>query len=148
MVEFALGYGFVLLILAGVIEFGYSFYIYNLLQSSTRDAARYASVRPYDICRVTPGGGFPNSCNQGDDWEEAIKNMAVYGDPQIGTGIPLVPDLSVDRITVSKDTSGNVRPSEIAVQVDGFIVNTFFARLTFTGKPKASFPYMGRTYVP
>ena len=114
MVEFALGYGLVLLILAGVIEFGYSFYIYNLLQSTTRDAARYASVRPYDICQVNNGGGFPNNCNQGEDWEEAVKNMAVYGDPLIGNGLPLVPDLTIDRITVSKDTTGNAKPTEIA----------------------------------
>ncbi len=148
MVEFALGYGFVLLILAGVIEFGYSFYVYNLLQSSMRDAGRYASVRPYDICRVTQGGGLPNNCSQGTDWEEAVKNMAVYGDPLVDSGVPLVPDLSLDRIIVTKNTTGNARPTEVAVQVDGFTVNTFFARLTFTGKPKASFPYMGRTYLP
>ena len=148
MVEFALGYGFVLLILAGVIEFGDSCYVYNPLQSTMRAAARDASVRPYDGCLVNQGGGTPNNCDQGEEWEEAVKNMAVYGDPVISSGIPLVPDLTVARVTVSNDASDNESPKEVAVQLDGFVVNTFFARFTFNGKPKATFPYMGRAYLP
>lgn len=145
MVEFALGYTAVLLILAGVIEWGYSFYIYNSLQASIRDAARYASTRPYDICNPLGTG----SCNSGAQWTAAVKNMAVYGDPYADPSVSgaQVPGLTVANITVTTEAVGAV-PLHVEVQVNGLVINSFFMQLTLDGKPKTRFPYIGRIYDP
>ncbi len=138
MVEFGLGSALVLLILAGVLEFGYSFYIYNSLQSSVRDGARYASLRPFDLA-----GG-----NSGDGWAAAVRNMTVYGDPGAdGSGNALVPGLTTGHVTVISTPSGVV-PEDVSVQIDGLTINTFLRELTITGKPKATFRFMGRIVVP
>ncbi len=137
MVEFALGYSLLLVILAGLMDFGYGFYIYNSLQGAVRDAARYASLRPYDWSDTNPGG----------QWEVAVKNMAVYGDPANGSGATLVPSLTLNNITVESTNNGTV-PVEVSVQVDGLALTTFFRELTLNGKPRATFPYMGRVVVP
>ena len=135
MVEFALGSALVLVILAGVLEFGYSFYIYNSFQSSVRDAARYASIRPYDL-------------SSGQDWQSAVKNMALYGDPTAdGSGIPMIPHLSLAQITVTGTPTGSV-PDDVSVQIDGVTINTFFRKLTLNGNPRATFRFMGRVVSP
>ena len=135
MVEFALGSAMVLVILAGVLEFGYSFYIYNSLQSSVRDAARYASLRPYDL-------------SSGQEWQTAVKNMALYGDPAAdGSGAPMIPHLDLSQITVTSTPAGTV-PEDVSVQIDGVTINTFFRQITLNGNPRATFRFMGRVVSP
>ena len=51
MVEFALGIGLLWLIFAAVYTFGYSFYIYNKLETAASDAALYGSRLTYDTGR-------------------------------------------------------------------------------------------------
>lgn len=139
MVEFALGSAFVLLILAGTLEFGYTFYVYNQLQSAARDAARYASLRPFDFA---PGG------NSGVQWEAAVKNMMLYGDPDAdGSGAVIVPGLTADNITVAS-TPPDAVPEDVSVEVNQLTINTFFRQITVNGKPRATFRYMGRVIVP
>ena len=118
-------------------DFGYGFYIYNSLQGAVRDAARYASLRPYDWSATNPGS----------QWEVAVKNMAVYGDPANGSGTTSIPSLTLNNITVESTNNGTV-PTEVSVQVDGLTLTTFFRELTLNGKPRATFPYMGRVVVP
>ena len=137
MVEFALGYSLLLVILAGLVDFGYGFYIYNSLQGAVRDAARYASLRPYDWSATNPGS----------QWEVAVKNMAVSGDPADGSGTSSIPSLTLNNITVESTNNGTV-PDEVSVQIDGLAMTTFFREWTLNGKPRATFPYMGRVVVP
>lgn len=138
MVEFALGFGAVLLILAGVLEFGYTFYLYNTLQSTVRDAARYASLRPYDA----------NSNTAGANWETAVQNMATYGEPNPAGGeAPMVPGMGTSYVTTNTTMDGIV-PVTVTVSVAGLTVSTFFREITLNGNPSVTFPYMGRVLAP
>ena len=135
IVEFALGSALVLVIFAGVLQFGYSFFIYNSLQSSVRDAARYASLRPYDL-------------PTGQEWQAAVKNMALYGDPAAdGSGAPMIPHLGLAHITVTSTPAGTV-PEDVSVQIDGVTIDMFFKKLELNGNPRATFRFMGRVVNP
>ena len=114
---------------------GYSLYIYNSLQSSVRDAARYASLRPYDL-------------SNGLQWQAAVKNMALYGDPEADeSAAPMIPHLALTQITVTSTPAGSV-PDDVSVQIDGLTINTFFRQLTLNGNPRATFRVMDRVVSP
>ncbi len=135
MVEFALAFGFLFAALAGAFEFGYSLQVYSTLQTAVRDAARNASMRVYDSASETPSAAYLS----------AVKNMAVYGDPAGGTRA-VAPRLSTGNISVSVTFDRRV-PYQVTVAVVNYRIDAVFATLTFSGKPKVTFPYLGR-YAP
>jgi Flp pilus assembly protein TadG len=47
MIEFALSASVLIPLFLGTFQFGYAFYVYNLLCTQTRAAARYASMKTF-----------------------------------------------------------------------------------------------------
>ena len=131
MVEFALSATVLFPLFAGAFQFGYTFYVYNNLNTAIRGGARYASLRSYDSATGKPSIGFST----------AVKNMVVYGNAA-GTGQPVAPDLTVDNVQVSPVMSGAV-PGAMTVQIAGYTIDSVFTKFTFNAKPSVTFPYTG-----
>src|SRR5437868_6224295 len=89
MIEFALASGVLIPLFLGTFQFGYTFYIYNLLTSQVGTGARYASMRPF---RCKNNASITN-------FKSRVKNVVVYGNSS-GTGDPIVPGLSTDNVDV------------------------------------------------
>lgn len=137
LIEFAIAASLLTSVFAGVWQFGYTFYLYNTLESAVRNGARYGSLATYD------GGAWLGSA-----FRTRVKNMTVYGNPNpTGAPKPVVPGLTTDKITVNVAFNG-VAPSRITVQVDNFRINALFAAFTLNAKPQCAFEYMGRYTVP
>jgi Flp pilus assembly protein TadG len=132
MIEFGIAAAVIFPIFAGSFQYGYSYYVYNNLQNSVRAAARYAATRTYDSASATPSAAFTT----------AVKNMAVYGNPLGGTR-GATPNLSTGHITVSASFSKGT-PSQVTVQVDHYRIDGVFGTVTLNGKPRVTFPYLGR----
>lgn len=132
ILEFALASVVVFPVLGGVYQFGYTYYVYNNLESNARAAARYAAQRTYDSPNATPSTNYTN----------AVKNMLVYGQPTAG-GTPVAPGLSPEQVSVTVIFEKNI-PARVTVNVTNYQINGIFGRITLQGKPRAAFPYVGR----
>jgi Flp pilus assembly protein TadG len=105
MVEFAIIVPFLLLLVLGIIEFGYAFYHLNILNKSVQDGARYFSDP-----LIARKGGLENAIDvsSGSNGTNitAATNLVIYGNVA-GTGSSLMPtdasDYDVD--ITSPDTS-------------------------------------------
>ena len=127
-----------MLVLAGTVQFGYTFYLYNRLLMAVGEGARYAAQRSFRAAT-------PDDVRQGAD---AIRNMVVYGDPQPAAGArPLVPGLNHDNIEVKWDYKKTGEPEFVNVAVRNFTVGSFLRTFTFDQRPVVQFPFVGR-YAP
>lgn len=66
-VEFALVVFILLLAVAGIVEFGRTFWYYNALAKATRDGARYLSTVPNDKLADSVQGANDTDCGEGGD---------------------------------------------------------------------------------
>jgi len=145
VIEFALGWTVLWLMFSSVFQFGYTFYIYNILQTSVSNAAEMASRMPYDNSNIS-------------NFVTQVSKMAAYGDMSGSTAV--VPSLSWSACTQSGNvwTCGNVKvtlgmvtgsdgttqiPTDVTVAVTGLSVNAVFRSFTFSGKPRATVAYLG-----
>src|SRR5258707_2083336 len=83
VLEFGLASLVLIPLFLGTFQFGYTFYVYNLLNTQIRAGARYASIRTF---RCADANGITH-------FKDKVKNAVVYGDPA-GTGNALVPGLT------------------------------------------------------
>ncbi len=90
-VEFLISVPLLMIILAGITEFGTALIRYNTLNQMASDGARYAVSEIY---------GTASSDQIADP--TAIKNMVLYGDPDGGT-TPLIANLTADNIQIVKE---------------------------------------------
>jgi Flp pilus assembly protein TadG len=135
MVEFALAAPLAIIVMAGIFQFGYAFYVYNQLQLSIRSGVRYASLMDYK--------GTGATCVAAT--KDTVKNMVVYGTPTPdGSATPVVRGLSKTNVNVNFNADAKSVPTTVTVSSSGFEVNALFTTLTFNGKPLASAPYVGR----
>lgn len=132
LVEFALSFGLLFAVFAGVFQFGYTYYVYNILLSAVRGGARYASVRVYDSGTSTPSSAYLT----------AVRNTVVYGNPS-GSGQALAPGLTPQNVSVTVDMEKNV-PARITVAISSYTVDSVVQSFTLTNKPKLTFPFTGR----
>ncbi len=130
LVEFALAFSVLWLLLGGVFTFGYSFYVYSRLQTAVAGAAQYAAAQDYDSSNTAA-------------YTAAIKNLVLYGDVTAGT-TPIVPGLTASHVQVLVTTDTNTVPRDVLVAVNNYTINTLFHRITLTGKPRAVVMYTGR----
>ncbi|HUS05671.1 MAG TPA: TadE/TadG family type IV pilus assembly protein [Bryobacteraceae bacterium] len=137
MLEFALASLVIVPCFAGTFQFGYSFYVYNQLESAISNGARYAATRTYRCLAGT---------TDTDKIKTAIRNVVQFGNPD-GSGNSQVPQLSNGNIAVTFNYSGTAIPTSITVAINTFTVDAVFKAFTFTGKPTVTFPYLGR-YAP
>jgi Flp pilus assembly protein TadG len=138
ILEFALAAIVLFPCVGATFQFGYSFYVYNQLESAISSGARYASMRTY------------RSLNGDADYakiQAAVKNVVVYGNPT-GSGTGQVPGLTTGNVAVafSPRTAGTI-PNTVTVSISSFAVNAVFKTYTLTGKPSVVLPYVGR-YAP
>jgi TadE-like protein len=125
LVEFALGAVFLVGLFTGIFQFGYSFYLYNTLESAVRAAAQYAALESYPGC-----------------YDQRVRNVAVYGNPNGGTE-PVLPGLSPENISVTMNLRDGV-PSTVTVGIGNFLLNAVFHSYSLSNKPQVTMPYLGR----
>jgi Flp pilus assembly protein TadG len=140
MVEFALASGILIPLFLGTFQFGYTFYVYNLLSTQMRAGARYASLKKYPA-------------SQDAAFKTAVKNMVMYGNPD-GTGTLIEPGLTADKLDVeikgadgTTNASSTVVPVMVYVTTVDYSIDAVVAKFNFNGKPKVQFPYAGQ-YAP
>ena len=129
LLEFALSFSVFWALFAGVYQFGYSFYVYNVLLTSVGNAAELGSKMTYD------------TGNTGQ-YTTALTNMVVYGSTTQGT-TPVVPGLASSNVTVNVNTVSTI-PTDISISINSFTVDAVFTKFTFAGKPRATAVYMGQ----
>jgi Flp pilus assembly protein TadG len=138
MVEFALAAPLLVSIVTGTFQFGYTFFVYNQLQSAVRAGARYGSLRDYQ----SDGASCVTAV------KDSVRNMVVYGTPAPDAGAsPIVRGFSTSNVTVDFAPDAKGVPTIVSVSVNAFTIDGLFAKFTLTGKPFAQVPYSGR-YAP
>lgn len=138
VLELALSAGFLAAVLAGTFQFGYGFYIYNKLLMAVGNGARYAAQRTYRA-------GAPEDIEKG---AAAIRNMVVYGDSRPAPGAePAVPGLRPEDVSVLWREGANGGPETVSLAITEYKVNALFGEITFRGRPRVEFPFVGR-YAP
>ena len=139
MIELAVSAGVMVACLAGTVQFGYTFYIYNQLVTAVGNGGRYAAMRTF---RASGSSDIEKG-------KAAIRNMVVYGDarPPLGT-LPQVLNLKPEQVQVDwvMDESG-ARPAAVNVAIADYTVDAVFGIFRFTGRPAVEYPFVGR-YAP
>ncbi len=136
MVEMALGVTVLTSVFTGTFQFGYTFYIYNNIQTAVNNGAKYAALRTYEQTTSTPSSCF----------KTAVQDMVAYGDPTGTTTTPIAPGLTPSKVVLTVTFSNGV-PSQMQVSISGYSINSVFSSQTLTNRPSATYPYLGR-YAP
>lgn len=136
MIELAVSAGVMVACLAGTVQFGYTFYIYNELVTAVGNGGRYAAMRTYRAA-------VPSDIEKG---KAAIRNMVVYGDSHPApNALPQVANLKPEHVQVDwiMDDSGT-KPATVNVTIVDYTVDAAFGMFRFTGKPAVEYPFVGR----
>ncbi len=128
MLEFAIAFPLLWACFAGLFQMGYTFYVYNALMTSVANAAALGAKMNYDL-------------SQTDRFNAALKNMVVYGNTTTGN-TPIVAGLSTANVSVSVNAQASI-PTAVTVSIQNYSIDAVFTRFTFSGKPRATMPYMG-----
>lgn len=119
LLELALSASALVALLAGGIQFGYTFHIYGQLQNALRNGARYASTTaPSEAC------------------VNRIRNVVVYGDAEPGAA-PVVPGLTPEHVTVE------FTQDEVLLTISGLKIDSVFSTHRFERKPLVTAPILG-----
>jgi Flp pilus assembly protein TadG len=146
MLELAASAAVMVSCLAGTIQFGYSFYVYNQLVTAVGNGARYAAQRTYRAATE-------QDVERGN---AAIRNMVIYGDAQPQPGAtPVVPNLKPEQVDVrwvirggaASPGSAQGAPVAVDIAIRHYAVDAAFTSVTLDGRPFVEFPYVGR-YAP
>jgi hypothetical protein len=136
MIELAVSAGVMVACLAGTVQFGYTFYIYNELVTAVGSGGRYAAMRTYRTAATS-------DIEKG---KAAIRNMVVYGDSRPApNALPQVANLKPEEVQVDwvMDDSGT-QPAAVNVTIVDYTVDAAFGMFRFTGKPAVEYPFVGR----
>jgi len=113
LVEMALVVMIFLFLLFGILEFGRAVWTYNTIIQATRAGARWAVVN------VAADSDTTN--------KDKVKNIVVYGYPDVSSGNPVLPGLDTSMVNVSilpieTDSSTPPKPinQKVSVQVNGY----------------------------
>jgi Flp pilus assembly protein TadG len=106
LVEFSLCATLFIIVIFGTLEFGRMLWTHNALTDATRRAAPYA---------VTRG----KSNDAASDIQKAIKNVAVYGNPD-GTGSALVDGLAPGQVLVTFSDDYALGAGSVSVEIDKY----------------------------
>jgi hypothetical protein len=138
MIELAVSAGVMVACLAGTVQFGYTFYIYNQLVTAVGNGGRYAAMRTYRA----------SSSSDIEKGKAAIRNMVAYGDTRpTPSALPQVANLKPEQVQVDwiMDESGKL--ASVNLSIVDYTVDAAFGMFRFTGRPAVEFPYVGR-YAP
>ena len=129
MLEFAIGWGVLWFVFSGVYQFGYAFYVYNVLLTQVANAAELGSKLSYN--NVSP-----------DTYTTALQNMVVYGD-ETSTGLnPVVPGLGTGNVSVVLNNA--TFPQDVTITITGYTIDAFFTKFALNNKPRATAAYYGQ----
>lgn len=134
MIELALVLPLILLLFLGAIHFGYLFYLYNGLEKSVRDGARYAASRTYVYQRPA-------------EFRQVVERAVVYGSQTSNT--PLVDglDFGANQVLIELIPDNGTRPERVRVSIQNYqypgILNFLLGGITLSGKPAAEMPFIG-----
>ena len=114
------------------VHFGYIFYLYNGLEKSVRNGARYAASRTFTTATTH---------------QTIVRNVVVCGS-SASCGTPLVADLTLGMVNVTAPVvAADGRPERIKVEITGYVYNGVLSSLlgstTLTGKPSMEIPFLG-----
>ena len=129
MLEFAVGFSVLWLLFSGVYEFGYSFYVYNVLLTSVANAVELGAKMNYDIGNTAA-------------YQTTLKNMVVYGDETAGSK-PLVPGLATSNVNVTVAQNASSIPTDVTITISNYTINSIFQSFTPTNKPRATAKFYG-----
>ena len=104
LLEIAIVIPILLVMFAGIAEFGRYFYEYNTLAKASRLGARYLASK---------------SVNSETDYKAIAKNIVVFGNTA-GTGSPVLPGLTTDDVDISYQGGVAGLPETVTVSIDGF----------------------------
>lgn len=110
LVELAIVIPIMLLLFAGIAEFGRYFYEYSTLAKSARLGARYLASK---------------SVTSGTDWEGPAKNLIVYGNVG-GTGNPILPGFSPANIDIQYAGGPAGLPDTVTVSIINYPHESLF----------------------
>jgi TadE-like protein len=113
LLEFSIGASVFITAMFAVIEFGRALWTHNALADAARRAARYAINQPAS----SPPGVLTTGTNVGPSID-AIRNVAIYGDPAGGTKV-MVNDLTPTNIDVAYDSFG-VGEGTVTVSISNY----------------------------
>jgi Flp pilus assembly protein TadG len=132
-IEFALSFLVLFSIFIGAFEFGYTFYAYNTLVNAVREAARYASLKPYDSATSTPSTAF----------NTAVRNMVVYANPNPpNSATPILHGLSTSNVNLTVLTNGSA-PLQMTVSISSFSLDAVFWNDNSEWQPVGYLPLSG-----
>ena len=106
LLEFTLAATVFLVVIFGTLEFGRLLWVHNALADATRRAARYAVTR-----------GKNN--DPASDAQKAIKNVAVYGNPE-GAGNPLVDGLTPGKVKIVFSDDYGLGAGSVSVEIEQY----------------------------
>jgi len=130
LIEFALAFPLLFLLLSGMYQFGYAFFIYNELQSVVRAGVRFGATADFDAAA-------------GTDFTTQVKNVVVYGTTTAGS-TPLVKGLATSQVNVTWTTDAVGVPQTITVAISNYSFYAVFGTITLPNKPRATYIYLGQ----
>jgi hypothetical protein len=135
MIELAVSAGVMVACLAGTVQFGYTFYIYNQLVTAVGNGGRYGAMR-------TLRAATPADIEKG---KAAIRNMVVYGDTHPApNALPQVANLKPSQVEVAVFMDDSGHPESVDVSIIDYTVDAAFGMFRFTGRPSVEYPFVGR----
>ncbi len=135
MIELAVSAAVMMSCVAGTVQFGYTFYIYNELVTAVGNGGRYAAMRTYR------SAGQPDI----EKGEAAIRNMVAFGDSRPAPdALPQVANLKPEQVRVEWVMDEAGRPAAVSVSIVNYTVDAAFGMFRFTGKPAVEYPFVGR----
>jgi hypothetical protein len=135
MIELAVSAAVMVSCVAGTVQFGYTFYIYNQLVTAVGNGGRYAAMRTFRAS-VQP------DIEKG---KAAIRNMVAYGDTRPAPGaLPQVANLKPEQVRVDWVMDESGRPAAVNVSIVDYTVDAAFGMFRFTGRPAVEYPFVGR----
>ena len=109
LVEFSIGITVFAMAMFAVLEFGRVWWAHNALTDAARRGARYAALHA-------------------ESSSAAVKNVVVYGN-EAGTGNPMLPNLTTDKVLVNYNGFG-LNAGTVTVSIDAYQLQLV---LPFTG---------------
>ena len=135
MIELAVSAVVMVSCVAGTVQFGYTFYVYNQLVTAVGNGGRYAAMRTYRAAAQP-------DIEKGD---AAIRNRVVYGDSRPSPdAVPQVANLKPEQVQVDWVMDESGKPAAVNVSIVDYTVDAAFGMFRFTGKPAVEYPFVGR----
>lgn len=136
LIETAIVVPLLLMMFAGVAEFGRYFYQYTTAAKAARVGARYLAGK---------------AANGPNNWQAIAKNIVVYGNPA-GTGSPVLDGLTTSNVTITYEGGTAGIPERVKVSITGYkhqplfdlgaLLNSSALSLNIDVKPSVTMRYM------